>query len=277
MNWIPPSDILQFRDGLWQPQSVSAVSYPEEGNKVYFQVEDTSYWFAHRNACILSVVQQFPPGGTFYDIGGGNGFVALELQNAGLDVALIEPGSGARNAVKRGVKNVIQATLGDAGLQPQSLMAAGAFDVVEHIEDDAGFLISIRRLLVPGGRFYCTVPAMKACWSGEDIHAGHYRRYSRKSLTALMRQAGLEVEFVTSFFSWLILPVLVWRALPFLIRGSKAATLGAVEAVQADHRLPAVLSGIARPVHAWEASRLRRRRSIPFGTSLLCVARAPLL
>jgi len=276
MDWSPPSDTLQFRDGLWQPAAVSAVSYPEEGNDVCFQVEDDSYWFAHRNECIRAVMQAFPPSGTFYDIGGGNGFVAMGLQQAALDVVLVEPGSGARNAVKRGVKNVIHAALDDAGLNPQSLPAAGAFDVVEHIEDDLAFLTGVRRLLRPGGRFFCTVPAMQALWSDEDIRAGHYRRYSRRALSEVMQKAGLEVEFLSGLFAWLTLPVLALRALPYRIRGKRTRPRGSVESVQADHRLPGAVSGIIGKLHAWELSRLRRKRPIAFGTSLLCIARAPL-
>lgn len=275
-EWRPPSVALQKQDGLWRPHAVSSVSYPEEGNDVCFQIEDDSYWFAHRNECILTAINHFPFSGTFYDIGGGNGFVALGLQNAGLEVALIEPGNGARNAVKRGLKNVVQAALGDAAFQPNSLDAAGAFDVVEHIKDDAAFLTSIRQLLRPGGRFYCTVPAMNALWSDEDIHAGHYRRYSKSSLAEVMVKAGFEVEFLTSCFAWLTLPVFVFRALPYRVRGSRAAFRGKVEAVQADHRLPGAITGIVRALHAMELTRLRRATSIRFGTSLLCVARAPL-
>lgn len=275
-EWRPPSGALQKRDGLWQPHKVSVVSYPEEGNDVCFQVEDDSYWFAHRNERIMALVNRFPFSGTFYDIGGRNGFVALGLQNAGLEVALIEPGKGARNAAKRGVRNVVQAALGDAALQPHSLDAAGAFDVVEHIMDDVTFLTSIRHLLRPGGRFYCTVPAMNALWSDEDIHAGHYRRYSKRSLAEAIRKAGFEVEFLSSCFAWLSIPVFVLRALPYRIRGSRAALRGKIDAVQADHRLPVAITGIVRMLHAWELVRLRRAGSIRFGTSLLCVARAPL-
>ncbi len=274
-EWQPPSVVLQKRDGLWTPRAVSVVSYPEEGNDVCFQVEDGSYWFAHRNECILAAINRFPFSGTFYDIGGGNGFVDLGLQNAGLEVVLIEPGNGARNAVKRGVKNVIRAALGDALIRPHSLDAAGAFDVVEHIKDDVGFLTSIRQLLQPGGRFFCTVPATHALWSDEDIHAGHYRRYSGSSLSETMRQAGFQVEFVTRFFAWLTLPVLLLRALPYRIRGCRAALRGRVEDVKADHRLPGSIAGVVRLFHAGELTHLRRANRIRFGTSLLCVARAP--
>jgi len=273
--WTPPSAELEFHDGLWQPRSIAKVSYPEHGNDVCLQVEDTSYWFAHRNECIESILQRFPPGGTFYDIGGGNGFVALGLQKAGIDVAMLEPGSGACNARGRGLNKVIWSTLEDAGFQHGTLPAAGAFDVVEHIEDDISFVKTIRRTLKPGGRFYCTVPASGFLWSGEDTLAGHFRRYNRATLAYVMGAAGFEVEFISSFFSWLTVPVFFLRALPWrLAEGGRRKKGDNVSAARADHTLPAILAEPVRWVHSWEISRIRRKRTIPFGTSLLCVARA---
>ncbi len=273
--WTPPSATLRQHDGVWRPAQISTVSYPEAGNEVCFQVEDSSYWFAHRNQCILEVVRQFSPAGTIYDIGGGNGFVALGFQQAGWDVALVEPGQGALNASRRGLNQVVWAALEDTGFNVGSLPAAAAFDVIEHIENDVGFLTTIRRLLQPGGRFYCTVPAMNTLWSDEDVHAGHFRRYSPVVLSDTLRKAGLEVEFITPFFVWLTLPVFLLRALPFRWWGGKAEKRGSVSAVQSDHRLPPALAAPIRGLHAWELSRLRQRRTLPFGTSLLCVARAP--
>lgn len=270
--WRPPSPILEHREGIWQPNNVSTVSYPEDGNESCFQVEDGSYWFAHRNRCILATMKNFPPQGTVYDIGGGNGFVAMGMQGAGHDVALMEPGSGARNAVRRGVRKVIRATLADSGLQPQSMAAAGAFDVVEHIEDDVGFLKEIKNALEPGGRFYCTVPASNLLWSDEDIQAGHFRRYTGDSLTKAVESAGMEVEYVTRMFAWLVLPVLALRVLPFRMRGSRKRDLSNV---QSDHSLPAFMKGVVGIMHEWELSRIRAAKAVFPGTSLLCVARAP--
>jgi SAM-dependent methyltransferase len=197
----------------------------------------------------------------------------MGLQNAGLNVALLEPGSGAKNALKRGVKNVIWAALGDSALQPQSLPAAGAFDVVEHIEDDVAFLSSIRELLLPGGRFYCTVPAIKSLWSAEDVHAGHYRRYTKGTLRELLETAGFEVEYTSFLFSWLVIPVFLFRSLPWRLRGSKPLSPPDVTSAAADHSLPDWLSGIVRKIHETEQKRVQRLRLIPFGTSLICVAR----
>ena len=272
--WRPPSDHLHLRDGLWCAESVSPVSYPERGNESCFQVEDDSYWFRHRMNCLLAAVRQFPPAGTLYDIGGGNGFVALGLQADGLEVALLEPGVGARNALRRGVRKVICATLADARFKPHSLPAAGAFDVVEHIADDTVFLRDIREQLVPGGRFYCTVPAHPALWSGEDVHAGHFRRYTRPTLCAALAAAGFTVEFVSYFFAWLTLPLALFRTLPSRLHLASRTRVGSPAAIRADHQLPSLLTGPVNQAHAWELARFRALRPLPFGTSLLCVARA---
>src|SRR5215469_6207251 len=107
-------NIEQTSDGTWRCKSASPVSYPDWGNDACFQVEDVSFWFRHRNACILEVMKQFPPSGIVFDVGGGNGFVAKGMQDAGFEVVLLEPGpKGARNAQRRGIQNVVCAGLGD--------------------------------------------------------------------------------------------------------------------------------------------------------------------
>jgi len=271
ITWTPPSTTLRQHDGIWQPAQISNVSYPEDGNDACYQIEEGSYWFAHRNECILTMLSKFPPGGEVYDIGGGNGFVSLALQNAGIDSVLVEPGNGARNASRRGVARVIHAALEDTGFAGGSLPAAGAFDVVEHIDDDVAFLRSIHRFLRPGGRFYGTVPALQALWSEEDVHAGHFRRHDQNGMAARLRAAGFEVEFMAYFFSWLVVPVFLLRSLPFRLRGTPPKPT--LDTAKRDHTLPLLLGGIVNVVHAWELDRLRRRRSPTTGSSLIFCAR----
>lgn len=269
-SWTPPSGTLQQHDGIWRPAQISNVSYPEDGNDACFQIEEGSYWFAHRNECILTLLSQFPPGGELYDIGGGNGFVSLALQNAGIESVLVEPGNGARNAARRGVARVIHAALEDTGFAEGSLPAAGAFDVVEHIDEDIAFLRTIHRFLKPGGRFYGTVPSLQPLWSEEDVHAGHFRRHDASGITARLRAAGFEVEFVAYFFSWLVLPVFLLRSLPFRLRGTPPKPT--LDSAKRDHTLPDLLGGMVNLVHAWELDRLRRRRSPTMGSSLVFCA-----
>lgn len=271
-DWHPPSSRLVFKEGVWEPPSSRAISYPDDGNDACCQVEDGSYWFLHRNACIVELLRLYPPGGVMYDIGGGNGFVSLALHREGLPTVLVEPGSGARNAAARGVTRVVHSTLEDADFTEGSLDAAGAFDVIEHLEDDDAFVAAIHRLLRPGGRLYCSVPAINALWSAEDVRAGHFRRYTRQTLSDLMHRNSMEVEFLTPIFAWLIGPVWCLRAVPHLLRFKEGP--GREATLKADHSLPKSLAPVVRRCHAWELRRLARGRPLPFGTSLLCVAKS---
>lgn len=74
-----------------------------------------------------------------------------------------------------------------------------ATNVVEHIEDDFGTVTTMHDLLAPGGRAVILVPALQSIYGELDRELGHFRRYSRQSLGALMERAGFEVEQLTWF------------------------------------------------------------------------------
>lgn len=271
-TWCPPSATLEWHEGLWRARTAAPISYPSAANDAFFQIEDRSYWFAHRLDCILATVRRLPPDGDLFDVGGGNGYVSRGLELAGWPTVLVEPGPGARNAVRRGVTRVIQATLQEAGLSAGGCAAAGAFDVIEHIEDDTAFVRLLRSALRPGGRFYCTVPAGPALWSHADVVAGHYRRYTRETLAALLTRGGLRVEFCSPFFSWLVPPLALLRAVPR--RSQRKSDPYSPRQLAADHTLPRPVAPFVRRIHAWELARLAAGRALPGGTSLLAVARA---
>ena len=81
-------------------------------------------------------MQRFEPETPVFDIGGGNGYLALHLQKHGIPCVLVEPGrEGVAKAQERGVRLLVQSTLQDAQFSAGSIPSAGAFDVVEHVED----------------------------------------------------------------------------------------------------------------------------------------------
>jgi SAM-dependent methyltransferase len=235
-------------------------------------VEDESFWFQHRNDIIVRVLRRFPPGGTLFDIGGGNGCVAAALERSGFPVVLVEPGAaGARHAARRGLRQVVCATVAEAGFAPHSLPAVGLFDVIEHIEDDADFLRGLCRVMRPEGRLYVTVPAYPALWSAEDDHAGHRRRYSRKTLAAVLTAAGFEIEYLTCFFWFLPLPVWVFRTLPSRL-GIRSAT--SVRQTSREHSAGgSAQRWLLDRLLACERGRIANGRLVPFGGSCLAVAR----
>lgn len=272
--WTPQGPgLTEARPGFWTAQVAESLSYPADGNALCFQVEATSFWFNHRNRCVLSTAQRLAPPGPFADVGGGNGFVARALMEAGLNILLIEPGMrGALNAWQRGVRPVVCARLESAGIARGSLGGVGLFDVIEHIEDDVSFLAQARRFLKPGGRVYVTVPAFAALWSHEDEYAGHFRRYSPATLRAALSSAGFEIEYLTAMFYWLPLPVFLLRSLPARL-GRRAAS---ADRTRQEHRLPGGIAGavISKMLNV-EAETIARGGTLSIGGSLLAVGRVP--
>jgi SAM-dependent methyltransferase len=254
-------------DGVWRGHSTEPVYYPAEGHNACFELEDSSFWFTHRNACLLALLRRFPTAGPFFDIGGGNGFVAAAIRSVGVPVVLVEPGAdGVRHAQTRGLRNVVHGTLNEARFRDGSLPAIGFFDVLEHIDDEQGFLREVARCLAADGRIYLTVPAGRWLWSDDDVKAGHFRRYTRSSLRRALERADFRLLFVSKMFSPLPLPLFLCRSLPSLF---------------GRRRLPArSYSGLHRPwgrtlmdqVWQWEQSWLVCGRSIPCGTSCFAVA-----
>lgn len=263
------------QDGIWYSKENQDISYPNEGHDTCFAVEESSFWFNHRNNCIRSAVELYPPldNGTIFDIGGGNGFVSLGLAASGYDVALVEPGrSGALNAKQRGVETVICATTDTAQFQPCTLSALGLFDVVEHIEDDISFLKSLRELLKEQGRVYITVPAYECLWSGEDIEAGHYRRYTRSSICSVLKASGFEVEFFSYIFRFLPLPIALLRALPY--RMGLSRTNKQPQATARDHAAQGgAVSKLLDAILSSEIKNLKQNKAMGFGGSCLVVAK----
>lgn len=257
--------------GIWRARSSAAVSYPVGGQEDFYEIEESSFWFAHRNRCILSALRRFTGPDGFLDIGGGNGFVAAALVAAGFDVLVVEPGeSGCRAARERRIEPVVCARFQDLDFEPESVPIAGLFDVLEHIEDDTHFLARIRRILRPDGRVVITVPAYPLLFSNDDHFAGHYRRYTERSLAAALNSAGFTTESCSYYFLPLLVPVFLFRTLPSKV--CKRATRNKKK-IAADHLGRGLPAQLLQRALDWEAEILARGRRLPLGASLLCIAK----
>ena len=95
-------------------------------------------------------------------------------------------------------------------------------NVLEHIEDDAATLRSIRTLLEPGGRLILLVPNDPKAYGTIDSEIGHHRRYTPAHLRTLMTDSGFEVEDILKF-NRISMPA--WR---FIGQVRKARTLSRV-------------------------------------------------
>jgi SAM-dependent methyltransferase len=139
----------------------------------------------------------------------------------------------------------------------------GAFDVIEHIDDDAAALASIAMRLKPGGKFVMAVPAHQWMWSAHDVVNHHKRRYSKPALRRLIEASPL-VLVKLGYFNSLLFPLAVVERAASKLRGKE----------DADVKLPpAPLNAALEKVFAAERY-LVGRLPLPPGLSLFAVAEA---
>ena len=122
----------------------------------------------------------------------------------------------------------------------------GAFDVIEHIDDDISVLRGICQALKPGGHALITVPQHQFLWSSLDELVHHKRRYGRKELMDKARQAGLEVRFVSSFL-FMLFPLMLLSRLLDRGRGQESET----QALDRRVRFSGWVNAVSTPSCAW--------------------------
>ena len=243
------------------------------------EIEDHHFWFRARNRLIEAVVGRFAPPpearGLALEIGCGTGNVLRVLERVyspGRVVGLDLWPEALHHARRRTSSALV---CGDVNRLPlrAGFGLVGAFDVIEHVPDDEGLLRHLWRCLVPGGLVCLTVPAGPSLWSYFDDEARHCRRYREADLHAVLERCRFEVVHSTHFMATLL--PLVW-----LHRRAPAAPVPAGaerprDRVQRELRLGRLLNRALEAVLAPELALLTRGGSLPFGTSLIAVARKP--
>lgn len=132
-----------------------------------------------------------------------------------------------------------------------------AINVLEHFEDDVAVLKALSGLVAPGGTIVLWVPGYQALYGDFDRKVGHYRRYSPAMARAAVERAGLHT--VVSRPVNLLGGVAWWAAVR---RGGTGSP---------NSKLVAVYDRVVVPT----SRVLDRYLPVPFGQSVLCVARVP--
>lgn len=232
-------------------------------------LEADNFWFRARNRLIIWALRRhFPQMQRYMEIGCGTGFVLSGVAHAypqarltGSEVFSV----GLPHAARR-VENVELLQM-DARRIPyvDEFDVIGAFDVLEHIEEDEAVLGEMWRALRPGGGIVITVPQHPWLWSRQDEYACHVRRYRSGELREKVRRAGFRVEMQTSFVS-LLLPAMFASRLA-------QRNAPADSDPMAELRLPMLINRAFEGVMNVERQLIRFGMRFPAGGSLLLVAR----
>jgi SAM-dependent methyltransferase len=150
----------------------------------------------------------------------------------------------------------------------ESFDVVTAFDVLYHlgVSDDVEALAEIARVLRPRGTLLARVPAFEALRSQHDEAVHTRERYRRRELVEKLRAARLDPVFV-SHANCLLFPVAVLR------RGAERVLGTAREGSEVEAVSPALNRVLLMPLRL--ESWWLKRGSLPFGLSLVAVARKP--
>jgi SAM-dependent methyltransferase len=240
-------------------------------------VEDRHFWFTARNCMIRAVLAgvkaQVPRRARVLDVGCGTGNTLRVLQEifgnraVGMDLF-----SEALQFARRRTGLPVVQGRGEEAPFIARFDVIGAFDVLEHISDDARTLQRLFELTQSNGWLLLTVPAHQHLWSRFDEESCHVRRYGRSDLRERLEHAGYRVEYLTYLFASIYPAVRFARWLDGRRTPPAAANQSAV---RSQLQVVPFVNEVLRLVLTTEAGFVRRRVQIPLGTSLLALARRP--
>jgi len=233
-----------------------------------FEAESRHFWFTSRSALIAWAAERyFPRASSLLDVGCGSGglLAALAVRRSALKLAgadaLID---GLRFARSR-LPDVELLQL-DARRLPfrEEFDLVGAFDVLEHLDDDESVLRQMHAAARSGGGILVTVPQHQWLWSRSDDFSRHRRRYRRGELETRVAKAGFTVLRTTSFTS-LMLPLMAASRVLDRFRPSSFDP-------EAELRVGPAVNAVAEGLSRIERLVIQAGLSWPIGGSRLVVA-----
>lgn len=221
--------------------------------------DPTMWWYLARSRLLATVfASRIVRNGLVLDVGSADGPSVEWLASIARRIPTdLDP----RGLMEGGVQaNALDLPFGDATFD-----AVTAFDVVEHFPDEDELVAELLRVTKPGALLLISVPAYQWAWSTFDEDSGHYRRYTAGRLRALAERHGCQVERLTYLFG---------STLPFFAMARwLLPRVGFHTRDQAP--LPAYVQRLLLTLTHLE-SRIVRRGSIPFGSSVAVALRSPL-
>lgn len=228
-------------------------------------LQDQHWWFAARRRIVANLIRRFVPlagQSKVLEAGCGYGGNLKMLEQFG-DLDSFEFDDCARNYASTLARRPVAYGYlpNDIGFDDDRFDLIAMLDVLEHIDDDASALRTLRDRLSQRGALVVTVPALPWLWSRHDETHHHKRRYTKVGLNKALNAAGLRVV-KTGYFNSLLFPLAVAQRLlsRWMKRNDPAETMP-----------PPPLNGLLRSVFAFERHILGRV-GFPIGLSIYAIA-----
>jgi SAM-dependent methyltransferase len=229
--------------------------------------EQRHFWFVSRAALLgWAMRRYFPNAHSILEVGCGTGGVTGAIRRAFPDATIVagDADPGGLGHARRQAPHV-QFLRMDAVHLPFDARfdVGGAFDVIEHLDDDGEALAALRSAVKPGGGVLITVPQHPSLWSAVDDFSRHRRRYTRAELRSKLEKAGLEIIRMTSFMTLVLPLMLLSRRTPGRFDPER------------ELKIPEAANACLRMLLTVERGLIALGASLPLGGSLLAIARRP--
>jgi ubiquinone/menaquinone biosynthesis C-methylase UbiE len=237
----------------------------------YYHLERKNWWFLARREILrdqLKGLLRDRENLNILNVGAALGASTLMLQEFG-NVTSLEYNKECCDFVKEKLgMDFINGSIIELPFEDSKFDLVCAFDVVEHVEDDALAIRELHRVCKPGGYTFTTVPTFKFMWSEHDEINEHVRRYTMKSYLALFKPVKASIYFKSYFNFWLFLPIASFRILSSFFKKSKE------EKIKSDNAKinSAFISKALLSIFKSETYFLKRGINLPVGVSLMIIS-----
>ncbi len=190
--------------------------YPPDLYDFLSKAEDKHFWFRARTRLIVATLREILGelrGRSALDVGCGSGQMLAVLERAGMDTTGIDMNLAGLMRARAKTRGLLVHQMAREIPFVRQFDVVTLCDVIEHVDDDTELLRQAAGAVTSGGIVLVTVPALPILWSRLDERWGHKRRYTRSTLAASLRRAGIQTTWVR-YFNLLLLPVFFLTRLP---------------------------------------------------------------
>jgi SAM-dependent methyltransferase len=239
------------------------------------RAEQQHFWFRGFRAFVAPMLEAATAGQPhprILDCGAGTGANIPLLEKYGAAFAIERAWRGLQFAQSHRITRLTQATVAALPFVDASFDATVSFDVLYCLEDpvETAAIGEMFRVLRPGGALVVNVAAMDMLKGDHSILVSEVRRYTRPRLRSKLERAGFRIERITYTNASLFPVAAVVRAWQRL-RGLASEGDGCGDFAV----LPAPINEMFSQALVLESKLVGSGVNMPFGSSLLCLARKP--
>lgn len=239
----------------------------------YYELERRHWWFTAREAIICGYISKMQSNGQLptdnlkiLNVGCGPGRSSQYLSQFGEVTSIEYDKHCCEFASELTGLNIMHGSITELQFDDNSFDFVCAFDVIEHVEDDALAVSELVRVAKSGANVLITVPAMPSLWSHHDVINFHFRRYRMNEIQKLFSKHDGRSLYSSYFNFFLFPPIFVFRTISNMLKsGEKRKGSGSDFEAFKPGLLNSILYWVMRP----EGWLMNAGCRFPFGVSIL--------